>query len=133
MSDAIMRKSFTVVCVRTTGEERELETVPDFNAAVNTAKEALTNKKNSEVRVVENNYDSATRKDKKQVVKIFVAETSRSSGSHGSGARRKPGHSNTPRPMSREVANKASKSIAYLVMAATVMVVLIAIIVTLVD
>lgn len=127
MSDAIMRKSFTVVCVRTTGQPMELETLPDYAAALNLAKEALTNNKNTEVRVVENNYDSASRKDKKQVVKILVSEAA---GSGGSGARNM---SKAKRPVSREVANKATKSIIYLVMAVTVMIILVGIIVTLIP
>ncbi len=118
MSDTIMRKSYTVVCVRTTGQPMELQTVSDYAAAVNSAKEALTNSKNTEVRVVENKYDSATRKDKKQIVKILTPE---SNGSGGSSARRNTKGSPS---VAREVANQATKGIVYIVIAVTVLILL---------
>ena len=118
MSDTIMRKSYTVVCVRTTGQPMELQTVSDYAAALNAAKEALTNSKNTEVRVVENKYDSATRKDKKQIVKILTPE---STGSGGSSARR---NTKGSQGVSREVANQATKGIVYIVIAVTVLILL---------
>lgn len=120
MSDAIMKKSYTVVCVRSTGQQMELETVSDYTAAINSAKEALTNKNNTEVRVIESKYDQATRKDKKQVVKILTPESSGNSGGMSSAAQssgRKPG-------ISREVANQATKGIINIVIAVTVLVLL---------
>lgn len=120
MSDAIMKKSYTVVCVRSTGQQMELETVSDYSAAINSAKEALANKNNTEVRVIESKYDQATRKDKKQVVKILTPESSGSSGGASSTTQssgRKPG-------VSREVANQATKGIINIVIAVTVLVLL---------
>lgn len=119
MSDAIMRKSYTVVCIRTTGKPMELQTVPNYATAVQSAKEALANSKNTEVRVVENNYDSATRKDKKHIVKILTSETTGS----GMTSRRRNTKGATS-GMSHEVANQASKGISYIVIAATVLVIL---------
>ncbi|WP_417823867.1 hypothetical protein [Thalassospira lucentensis] len=121
MSDTIMRKSYTVVCVRTTGQPMELQTVSDYAAAVNSAKEALTNSKNTEVRVVENKYDSATRKDKKQIVKILTPESNGSGRSGGSSSRRSTKGS---QGVSREVANQATKGIVYIVIAVTVLILL---------
>jgi preprotein translocase subunit SecF len=120
MSDAIMKKSYTVVCVRSTGQPMELETVSDYTAAINSAKEALTNKNNTEVRVIESKYDQATRKDKKQVVKVLTAENAGNPGGAAAGTKRgtnKPG-------VSREVANQATKSIINIVIAVTVLVLL---------
>ncbi len=127
MSDAIMKKSYTVVCVRSTGQQMELETVSDYSAAINSAKEALANKNNTEVRVIESKYDQATRKDKKQVVKILTPESSGSSGGASSAAQssgRKPG-------VSREVANQATKGIINIVIAVTVLVLLVGIMIPL--
>lgn len=129
MSDAIMKKSYTVVCVRSTGQQMELETVSDYAAAINSAKEALTNKNNTEVRVVESKYDQATRKDKKQVIKILTPESSGSAGGASSGARaagQRPG-------VSREVANQATKGIINIVIAVTVLVLLAGIIIPLIT
>ncbi len=117
MSNAVMRKSYTVVCQRTTGQLMELETVSDYTAALNTAKEAIANKSNTEIRIVENKYDQASRRDKKQVVKILTAESN--SGSRGSAGRagQRPG-------VTRETANQASKGIINIVIAVTVLVLL---------
>lgn len=129
MSDAIMKKSYTVMCVRSTGQQMELETVSDYAAAVNSAKEALTNAKNTEIRVIENKYDQATRKDKKQVVKILTRESKQgASGSGSSGVRRGP-----KKPaVTREVANQATKGIINIVIAITVLVLLAGIMVPLI-
>jgi len=111
-----MRKSYTVVCVRTTGKSMDLETVADYMAAMNSAKEALTNKNNIEVRIVESKYDPATRKDKKQVIKILTADKP-----NGGGASR--ANKNKP-AVTREVANQATKSLINIVIAITVLVLL---------
>jgi hypothetical protein len=117
MSQAVMRKSYTVVCVRTTGKQMELETVSDYNAALTAAKSAIENKSNSEVRIVENKYDQSTRKDKKQVIKILTTE---SGGSSGASARRAG-----PTPaVTRETANRATKSLINIVIAVTVLILL---------
>ncbi|MBX2830731.1 MAG: hypothetical protein KTR23_06090 [Rhodospirillales bacterium] len=118
MSDAIMRKSYTVVCVRTTGNPMDLETVTDYMAAMNSAKAALTNKNNVEVRIVENKYDQATRRDKKQVIKILTADKASGAGATGSRANK-----NKP-AVTREVANQATKSLINIVIAITVLVLL---------
>ncbi|MDG4720973.1 MULTISPECIES: hypothetical protein [Thalassospira] len=120
MSDAIMRKSYTVVCVRSTGQQMDLATLSDYTSALNSAKEALTNKNNTEVRIVESKYDQASRKDKKQVIKILTAESSDSS----TGASRATRNGRTNQGISRETANRASKGIINIVIAITVLVLL---------
>ncbi|MEQ8285151.1 hypothetical protein [Thalassospira sp.] len=129
MSDAIMRKSYTVICVRTTGQQMELETVSDYAAAINSAKEALTNKSNTEVRVVESKYDQATRKDKKQVVKILTAENTGGKSGATTGSR---ANKNGP-SVTREVAKQASKSIINIVIALTVLILLAGLIIPLMS
>lgn len=117
MTDTALSKSYTVVCVRKTGQQMELETVSDYSTALNSAKDAIQNKSNSEVRVVENKYDPATRKDKKQVVKILTPE---SAGQVGGAKRR-----STQSPgVSRETAKQATKSIINIVIAVTVLILL---------
>ena len=128
MSDAIMRKSYTVVCVRATGQQMDLQTVSDYGAALNSAKEALTNKNNTEVRIVESKYDQASRKDKKQVIKILTAESA-SGSSGGSGARARKANPG----ISRETANQASKSVINIVIAITVLVLLAGIMIPLIN
>ena len=120
MSDAIMRKSYTVVCVRSTGQQMDLATLSDYTSALNSAKEALTNKNNTEVRIVESKYDQASRKDKKQVIKILTAESSDSSAGPSRASRN--GRAN--QGISRETANRASKGIINIVIAITVLVLL---------
>ncbi|UKV16455.1 hypothetical protein L6172_09200 [Thalassospiraceae bacterium SW-3-3] len=127
MSDAVMRKSYTVVVVRSTGQQMDLETLSDYQSAINSAKNALTNNNNTEVRVVESKYDDATKRDKKQVVKILTREDS-SAGNSGTSKKRvqSPG-------VSREIANQASKSIINIVLAITVLVLLAGIIIPLMS
>ncbi|RCK46783.1 hypothetical protein TH30_09365 [Thalassospira profundimaris] len=129
MSDAIMRKSYTVVCIRSTGQQMDLETVADYNAAMNSAKEALANRNNTEVRIVESKYDQASRKDKKQVIKILTAETG--GGSAGASRNGRKGKANAG--MNRETANKASKSVINIVIAITVLVLLAGIMIPLIT
>ncbi|KJE35445.1 hypothetical protein UF64_12670 [Thalassospira sp. HJ] len=117
MSNAVMSKSYTVVCMRTSGQQMELEPVSDYSSALNSAKEAIGNKNTTEVRIVENKYDQATRKDKKQVIKILTPE---SAGVAGGSTRRRaqnPG-------MTRETANRATKGIINIVIAVTVLILL---------
>ncbi|NIY74460.1 hypothetical protein HED22_02270 [Thalassospira sp. HF15] len=117
MSDAVLRKSYTVVCQRTSGQSMELEPVSSYGAALSSAKEAITNKRNSEVRIVENKYDQATSKDKKQVIKILKPESAGGSGGTM--------HRGSARPVvTREVANKATKGIINIVIAVTVLILL---------
>ena len=127
MPDAVMRKSYTVVVVRSTGQQMDMETLSDYQSAINSAKNALANNSNTEVRVVESKYDDATKRDKKQVVKILTREDS-AAGSGGTTRKRgkKP-------DVSREFANQASKSIINFVLAITVLVLLAGIIIPLMN
>lgn len=118
MSNEIMSKSYTVVCQRKSGQTIELETVAGYGDAYNTAKTALANKNNLEVRIVENKYDAATRKDKKQVIKILRPEGARDTANHRHGSGQTHG-------ISRDVANKATKSIINIVLAATILILLV--------
>ena len=129
MSDAIMRKSYTVVCVRSTGQQMDLATLSDYTSALNSAKEALTNKNNTEVRIIESKYDQASRKDKKQVVKILTAE---SAGSPATGAR-STRNGKAKSGVSRETANRATKSVINIVIAITVLVLLAGIMIPLIN
>lgn len=95
----------------------EMEPVSDYGAALSSAKEAITNKRNLEVRIVENKYDQAARKDKKQVIKILRPESS-----GGSGGTVRQG-SETP-VVTREIANRATKGIINIVIAVTVLILL---------
>jgi len=114
MTGSALSKSYTVVCMRKTGQLMELQTVPEYSAAINSAKEAIKSKSNSEVRIVENKYDDATRKEKKQVIKILTPESA--GGSSGRSAK-------TP-VVTRETANQATKGFISLVIAVTVLILL---------
>ncbi|WP_341363988.1 hypothetical protein P8T57_18690 [Thalassospira sp. SN3W] len=127
MPDAVLRKSYTVVVVRSTGQQMDLETLSDYQSAINSAKNALTNNNNSEVRVVENKYDDATKRDKKQVVKILTRQES-GTGNGGTAKSRAKGSG-----VSHEVANQFSKGIVNIVLAITVLVLLAGIIIPLMN
>lgn len=124
MTDAALSKSYTVVCLRKTGNLMELEPVSDYSSALKTAKDAISSKGNSEVRIVENKYDQDTRKEKKQVIKILTSE-------NAGGATGASGRSSQSRGMTRETANKATKGIINIVIAVTVLILLIGIMVPL--
>ncbi|WP_404426650.1 hypothetical protein [Thalassospira australica] len=128
MSDAVMRKSYTVAVVRSTGQQMELETVSDYQSAITSAKNALANNNNTEVRVIESKYDDATKRDKKQVVKILTRENSHGNG--GNSASKSRGQKTA---VSREAASQASKSIVNIVLAITVLVLLAGIIIPLIS
>lgn len=127
MSDAVMRKSYSVVVVRSTGQQMDLETHSDYQSAINSAKNALTNKNNSEVRVVENKYDDAAKRDKKQVIKILT----RQENAAGNGRTAKSGAKSSG--VSHDVAKQFSKGIVNIVMAITVLVLLAGIIIPLMS
>lgn len=127
MPDAVLRKSYTVVVVRSTGQKMDLETLSDYQSAINSAKNALTNNNNSEVRVVENKYDDATKRDKKQVVKILTRQES--SAGNGGAAKSRAKDSG----VSHEVANQFSKGIVNIVLAITVLVLLAGIVIPLMN
>jgi hypothetical protein len=105
----------------------DLETLSDYQSAINSAKNALTNNNNTEVRVVESKYDDATKRDKKQVVKILIRQESRA----GNGGTAKPRSKNSG--VSHDVANQFSKGIVNIVLAITVLVLLAGIIVPLMN
>ena len=127
MPDAVLRKSYTVVVVRSTGQQMDLETLSDYQSAINSAKNALTNNNNSEVRVVENKYDDATKRDKKQVVKILTRQKS------GAGTAGPPKSRAKDSGVSHEVANQFSKGIVNIVLAITVLVLLAGIVIPLMN
>ena len=127
MPDAVLRKSYTVVVVSSTGQQMDLETLSDYQSAINSAKNALTNNNNSEVRVVENKYDDATKRDKKQVVKILTRQES--GAGNGSAAKSRAKDSG----VSHEVANQFSKGIVNIVLAITVLVLLAGIVIPLMN
>ncbi|KZB68157.1 hypothetical protein AUP42_11895 [Thalassospira lucentensis] len=127
MPDAVMRKSYTVVVVRSTGQQMDLETLSDYQSAINSAKNALTNNNNTEVRVVESKYDDATKRDKKQVVKILTRQESGT----GNGGTAKSRSKNSG--VSHDVASQFSKGIVNIVLAITVLVLLAGIIVPLMN
>ena len=127
MPDAVLRKSYTVVVVRSTGQQMDLETLSDYQSAINSAKNALTNNNNSEVSVVENKYDDATKRDKKQVVKILTRQES--GAGNGSAAKSRAKDSG----VSHEVANQFSKGIVNIVLAITVLVLLAGIVIPLMN
>ncbi|WP_417833769.1 hypothetical protein [Thalassospira xiamenensis] len=127
MPDAVLRKSYTVVVVRSTGQQMDLETLSDYQSAINSAKNALTNNNNSEVHVVENKYDDATKRDKKQVVKILTRQES--GAGNGSAAKSRAKDSG----VSHEVANQFSKGIVNIVLAITVLVLLAGIVIPLMN
>lgn len=127
MPDAVLRKSYTVVVVRSTGQQMDLETLSDYQSAINSAKNALTNNNNSEVHVVENKYDDATKRDKKQVVKIL---TRQESGAGNGGAAKSRAKDSG---VSHEVANQFSKGIVNIVLAITVLVLLAGIVIPLIN
>lgn len=119
MSNAIMSKSYTVVCIRETGPQMEMTPVADYQTAIASAKEALAKKGNTEVRVVEHKYDKASRKNRKKVVKILLPEKA-GAGKRPTGKRSKgksPG-------LSHEVATLFSNSIVNIVLAVTILVIL---------
>ncbi|MCC9622759.1 hypothetical protein LPB41_13760 [Thalassospira sp. MA62] len=118
MSDDVMRNSYTVVCVRATGNSVNLKTVSDYSEALHAAKQAIALKTNTEVHIVQQKFDPRTYRDKQQVVKILTKENAGMSGPFPG----VPG-GNKP-PVSREVANKASQSFIYLVIAITVIILL---------
>ncbi|AJD51972.1 MULTISPECIES: hypothetical protein [Thalassospira] len=105
----------------------DLETLSDYQSAINSAKNALTNNNNSEVRVVENKYDDATKRDKKQVVKIL---TRQESGAGNGGAAKSRAKDSG---VSHEVANQFSKGIVNIVLAITVLVLLAGIVIPLMN
>jgi len=127
MPDAVLRKSYTVVVVRSTGQQMDLETLSDYQSAINSAKNALINNNNSEVRVVENKYDDATKRDKKQVVKIL---TRQESGAGNGGAAKSRAKDSG---VSHEVAKQFSKGIVNIVLAITVLVLLAGIVIPLMN
>ncbi|WP_246832326.1 hypothetical protein [Thalassospira sp. MCCC 1A03138] len=127
MPDAVLRKSYTVVVVRSTGQQIDLETLSNYQSAINSAKNALTINNNSEVRVVENKYDDATKRDKKQVVKILTRQES--GAGNGGEAKSRAKDSG----VSHEVANQFSKGIVNIVLAITVLVILAGIIIPLMN
>jgi hypothetical protein len=100
--------------MRKTGQLMELQTVNEYSAAINSAKEAIKSKSNSEVRIVENKYDETTRKEKKQVIKILTPESA--GGSSGRSAKNPV--------VTRETANQATKGFISLVLAVTVLILL---------
>ena len=115
MTESATSKSYTVLCMRKTGQLMELQTVKEYSAAMSSAKEALKSKSNSEVRIVENKYDEATRKEKKLVIKILTPENI--------GAASDARSSKNP-IVTRETANQATKSLINLVIAVTVLILL---------
>ena len=123
MSDAAMRKSYSVVCIRSSGRSMEHKTVPDYQSAVKAAKEAVSNKSNPEVHIVENTYDQTTRQDRKKVVKIL---THQNAGPVSSSAKKKT-------VVTRETANHATKSVINIVIAVTVLILLIGIMIPLIT
>ena len=73
MADQILSKSYTVI-VKRQDQWFKLETLAELNPAVALAKQNISDKKNEEIRVVENRIDPKTRKEKQQVVKIFTQD-----------------------------------------------------------
>ncbi len=118
MSGNTLRKTYTVMVTRTTGNQMELETVQEYGAAMESAKKALDNNNNTEVRVIENKYDDATRKEKKQVVKILNRDNLATStaGSARAGA--------TSNALAPEVMSRMTKSIINIALAVTVLILL---------
>ncbi|WP_339858051.1 hypothetical protein [Thalassospira alkalitolerans] len=124
MSDAVMRKSYVVVVIRNTGQPMELTKAPDYQTALTAAKDAITNKNNTEVHVVESKYDEANKREKKHIVKILTRENA--GGTSGKARGQKPA-------VTREVANQATKSIMNIVIAVTVLVLLAGIMIPLLN
>lgn len=118
MSGNPLRKTYTVMVTRTTGNQMELETVQEYGAAMESAKKALDNTNNTEARIVENKYDDATRKEKKQVVKILNRDNVASSTA---GSMRAGTGSNALAP---EVMSRMTKSIINISLALTVLILL---------
>ena len=118
MSGNTLRKTYTVMVTRTTGNQMELETVQEYGAAMESAKKALDNNNNTEVRVIENKYDDATRKEKKQVVKILNRDNLATSTA---GSARAGAASNALAP---EVMSRMTKSIINIALAVTVLILL---------
>ncbi|AUG52816.1 hypothetical protein [Thalassospira marina] len=118
MSGNLLRKTYTVMVTRTTGAQMELETASEYAAAMESAKKALDNTNNVEARVVENKYDDATRKEKKQVVKILNRDNLASATS---GPAR---HGNGPMVIPPEIVSRATKSVINIALALTVLILL---------
>lgn len=76
MSSQIMKRSYTIIAVRGTGVAMEIDTMASYQDALTCAKEANENKNNVEVRIIENKYDEATKKDKKTLVKLLNIQNS---------------------------------------------------------
>lgn len=76
MSSQIMKRSYTIIAVRGTGVAMEIDTMASYQDALTCAKEANENKNNVEVRIIENKYDEATKKDKKTLVKLLNSSNS---------------------------------------------------------
>ncbi|OKH89829.1 hypothetical protein [Thalassospira sp. TSL5-1] len=118
MSENPLRKTYTIMVTRTTGHQMELETVQEYGAAMESAKKALDNTNNTEIRIVENKYDDATRKEKKQVIKILNRDNLASATT---GAVRAGKGSGTLAP---EVMSRMTKSIINISLAVTVLILL---------
>ncbi|MEQ5774276.1 hypothetical protein J4E05_01955 [Thalassospira sp. NFXS8] len=118
MAGNLLRKTYTVMVTRTTGAQMELETATEYAAAMTSAKNALNNTNNVEARVVENKYDDATRREKKQVVKILnrenLAASQNGTTSSGSGQMVLP----------PEIVSRATKSVINIALAVTVLILL---------
>ncbi|MFH1803648.1 MAG: hypothetical protein ABID63_02030 [Pseudomonadota bacterium] len=124
MSKNLLKKSYSVVVIRDAGNQLELETVAEYAQAVSTAKTALESPNNLEVRIVENNYDDATRRDRKQVIKIFNKSNISPQSSTPSPGRAAPQYGTGLKP---EVAQRATKGIVYIVIAVTILILIIGI------
>jgi hypothetical protein len=125
MSGNILKKSYSVVATRSTGQQVELETVGEYPAAVKAAKDALTGRGTTEVRIVENRYNEETRKDHKQVVKILNQHNAGHVQGNAIPGRPDP-HRNG---ISHAQATRASSGITNLVIALIVLVVLVGVMV----
>jgi Na+-translocating ferredoxin:NAD+ oxidoreductase RnfC subunit len=118
MSDNMLRKTYTIMVTRTTGAQMELGTATEYAAAMALAKEALNNNNNIEVRVIENKYDDATHREKKQVVKIL------NRNNLASAQNAVPNSRSGPKVIPPEVVSRATKSVINIALAFTVLILL---------
>ena len=112
----MLRKTYTIMVTRTTGAQMELGTATEYAAAMALAKEALNNNNNIEVRVIENKYDDATHREKKQVVKILNRNNLASNTV--------PNSRSGPKVIPPEVVSRATKSVINIALAFTVLILL---------
>lgn len=131
MSSVITSKSYSIVALRLTGSQMEIESCPDYQTAVRAAEKAMATGRNQEVHIVEKKYDKSSRRDRKNVVKVLRGESK--SAPDPFLATRDDFSRSPKRGVSKNTAKDASKGIVNLSLAVIVMVLLVGIIATLVN